>query len=251
MSLANAEHLTGRAVGGLKPEGAVVSRGRILVVDDDRAIREILDRALTEEGYTVNVADSSREALGAMRRERPDIVTTDLMRPGETGFDFIRAVREQSNVPVIVLTAADDLMNSIAAFELGADGYITKPFEFRVLLRHIRGLLRAQEAHPARTVRIGALEVRSREGVARLYGRSLSLTRTEFRLLATMALRPGHVFTRDELLYTVWGYDFFGDGRLVDVAIRRLRRKLERDPLDPRIIRTVRGHGYTLAPTGL
>jgi DNA-binding response OmpR family regulator len=222
---------------------------RLLVVDDDRGIREIMQVALSEEGYIVDVAHDSDEALEAMRRNVPDLLILDVMLPGRDGFELAREIRRTSNVPIILLTAKTDTIDVVVGLESGADDYVTKPFEMREMLARIRSLLRrvhADDQEPS-VLRVGYLEIRPEEGVARRNDESLSLTRTEFRLLTTLASKPGRVFSREQLLSEVWGYDYFGDARLVDVHIRRLRMKVEDDPHNPAIIQTVRGMGYKVA----
>ncbi|MGH7856527.1 MAG: response regulator [Candidatus Binatia bacterium] len=222
---------------------------RLLVVDDDKGIRETMQLALTEEGYMVDVAPDAEQAMEAIRRNAPDLLILDVMLPGKDGFELCRDIRRTSNLPIILLTAKTDTIDVVVGLESGADDYVTKPFETRELLARIRSALRRAQADDAapNVLRVGPVEIRPDEGDARKNGEQLSLTKTEFRLLATLAAKPGRVFSREQLLSDVWGYDYFGDARLVDVHIRRLRTKIEDDPHEPAIIQTVRGMGYKAA----
>ncbi len=224
---------------------------RLLVVDDDRGIRETLRNLLSDDGYIVDTASNALEAEEIIRQNAPDLLILDVMLPGTgvDGFDLLREIRRTSNLPIIMLTAKDEMVDIVVGLESGADDYITKPYENRVLLARIRSLLRraqAEDEEPS-VLRIGSIEIRPEEGAAKRGDETLSLTRTEFRLLTTLASKPGRVFSREQLLSEVWGYDYFGDARLVDVHIRRLRTKVEGDPHNPTIIQTVRGMGYKVA----
>jgi two-component system response regulator MtrA len=222
---------------------------RLLVVDDDRSIREIMQMSLEEEGYIVDTAVDAEEALEAIRRNAPDLLVLDVMLPVMDGFELTREIRRTSSLPIILLTAKTDTIDKVVGLESGADDYVMKPFEMRELVARLRALLRRAHAEDdaPRAFRIGPVEIRPEEGVVRLNDEPVSLTRTEFRLLATLAAKPGRVFSREQLLQEVWGYDYFGDARLVDVHVRRLRAKVEDDPHDPKIIQTVRGMGYKVS----
>lgn len=223
--------------------------GTILVVDDDEDILEILQRSLEAEGYRAVVSGSGEDALDRLRAEPPDLLILDVMLPGIGGFELCRKIRRFSDLPIVLLTAKSDTVDIVVGLESGADDYIVKPFEMRVLVARVRSLLRrihGQEGESAR-LRVGPLEIRPNEGIALKEGRPLPLTRTEFMILAELASAPRRVFTREILLDKVWGYDYFGDSRLVDVHVRRLRGKVEDDPANPKWIKTVRGMGYRLS----
>jgi DNA-binding response OmpR family regulator len=221
---------------------------RILAVEDDERIREAVKLALEDEGWTVEGAGSGEEAIEMFNQRAPDVVLIDIMLPGIDGFELCRKLRRTSDVPIVMVTARNDTHDVVAGLEAGADDYLTKPFAPKELSARIRALLRrvrpAQPGHE-RLV-FGDLEVIPEEGKVLRGGAEVHLTKTEFRLLCELAENRSKVFSREELLDKVWGYDYFGDGRLVDVHIRRLRTKIEVDPAAPRHVVTVRGLGYRL-----
>ena len=221
---------------------------RILTVEDDERIRTAVKLALEDEGWEVEEADSGEEALTAFTRKAADVVLIDIMLPGIDGFDVCRAIRRVSDVPIVMVTARVDTHDVVAGLEAGADDYLTKPFAPKELSARIRALLRrARTSEPdAPQMVFGDLEIIPDEGVVRVGGEEVHLTKTEFRLLVELAANPGRVFSREVLLERVWGYGYFGDGRLVDVHIRRLRTKIESDAANPRHVVTVRGLGYKL-----
>jgi DNA-binding response OmpR family regulator len=221
---------------------------RILTVEDDERIRTAVRMALEDEGWEVVEAESGEDALVAFGGGPADVVLIDLMLPGMDGFEVCRAIRKSSDVPIVMVTARADTHDVVAGLEAGADDYVTKPFQPKELSARIRALLRrARPAEPGRAhLRFGDLEVVPDEGVVRRDGDEVHLTKTEFRLLCELASAPGRVFSREQLLERVWGYDYFGDGRLVDVHVRRLRTKVELDAANPRHVVTVRGLGYKL-----
>src|SRR6202142_4028689 len=222
--------------------------GRILVVEDDERIRSSMRLALEGEGYDVSDVASGEEALDVFADSPPDVALIDIMLPGMDGFECCRALRRQSAVPIIIVTARNDTHDVVAGLEAGADDYVTKPFVAKELAARIRALLRRSRSVDATEVlSFGDVEVLPDEGTVRRAGAEVHCTRTEFRLLCELATNPGKVLSREQLLDRVWGYDYFGDGRLVDVHIRRLRTKIEADPANPRHILTVRGMGYKLA----
>jgi DNA-binding response OmpR family regulator len=221
---------------------------RILTVEDDERIRTAVKMALEDEGWTVEEADNGEDALEAFNRQPSDVVLIDIMLPGVDGFEVCRSIRRTSDVPIVMVTARADTHDVVAGLEAGADDYLTKPFAPKELSARIRALLRrVRTSEPgASHLRFGDLELVPDEGVVLLDGHEVHLTKTEFRLLVELAASPGRVFSREVLLERVWGYGYFGDGRLVDVHVRRLRTKIEADPANPRHVVTVRGLGYKL-----
>jgi DNA-binding response OmpR family regulator len=221
---------------------------RILTVEDDERIRTAVKLALEDEGWTVDEAASGEDAIAAFAHAPADVVLIDIMLPGIDGFELCRALRRGSDVPIVMVTARADTHDVVAGLEAGADDYLTKPFAPKELSARIRALLRrarpAKPGHPKLV--FGDLEIVPDEGKVTLAGREVHLTKTEFRLLVELAQNPGRVFSREALLDKVWGYGYFGDGRLVDVHVRRLRTKVEADPANPRHVVTVRGLGYRL-----
>lgn len=227
-----------------------VMPSRILVVEDDERIRASVRLALEDEGYQVVETSTGEEALVAYEQRPASLALVDLMLPGMDGFECCRALRRTSMVPIIIVTARIDTHDVVAGLEAGADDYVTKPFVAKELAARIRALLRrAKGSEQPATIVVGDLEVQPDAGVVRRAGDEVHLTRTEFRLLCELASSPGRVFSREQLLERVWGYGYFGDSRLVDVHIRRLRTKVEADPTNPRCVVTVRGLGYKL-PAG-
>jgi len=221
---------------------------RILAVEDDERIRTAVRLALEDEGWIVEEADTGEDALQAFARDPADVVLIDIMLPGIDGFEVCRSIRRASDVPIVMVTARADTHDVVAGLEAGADDYLTKPFAPKELSARIRALLRR-----ARTVdlapshlRFGDLEIIPDAGVVLRNDEEVHLTKTEFRLLVELASAPGRVLSRETLLERVWGHGYFGDGRLVDVHVRRLRMKVEVDPANPRHVLTVRGLGYKL-----
>ncbi|HET8930030.1 MAG TPA: response regulator transcription factor, partial [Acidimicrobiales bacterium] len=223
-------------------------RTHILTVEDDERIRTAVKLALEAEGWEVAEAAAGSEALERFEQRPADVVLIDIMLPDIDGFEVCREIRKTSDVPIVMVTARDDTHDIVAGLEAGADDYLTKPFAPKELSARIRALLRRSRAVDAGAphLRFGDLEVIPDEGTVRVAGTEVHLTKTEFRLLVELASNPGRVFSREVLLERVWGYDYFGDGRLVDVHIRRLRTKVEADPANPRHVVTVRGLGYKL-----
>ena len=218
----------------------------ILLVEDDPRIRQVLELALRDHGYDVRSASTGEQALQEVALRRPDVLLLDLMLPGIDGLEVCRRLRLQGDLPIIAVTARTDSTDVVAGLEAGADDYVTKPVVASVLAARIRAVLRRVPARPS-TTRVGDLEVRTDSAVVLRRGEELPLTKTEYKLLCELAEQPGAVKTREELLRNVWGYDYFGDTRLLDVHVRRLRVKVEQDPGNPQLVLTVRGIGYRLA----
>ncbi|MET1000232.1 MAG: response regulator transcription factor [Acidimicrobiia bacterium] len=220
---------------------------RLLVIEDEAPVREMLRLLLEDEGFQIVEAAHGEEGLERFAADAPDLLLVDLRLPGMHGLDVCRAVRQASDVPIIVLTAQVDSHDVVAGLEAGADDYVTKPFVAKELAARIRAALRratgpVADAHPPSV--FGDLEVRPAEGVVRKNGAPVHLTKTEFRLLCEFAQHAGIVLSREQLLERVWGYDYLGDSRLVDAHVRRLRMKIEDDPAEPRLLLTMRGLGY-------
>ncbi|KAA9227124.1 response regulator YycF [Streptococcus anginosus] len=225
---------------------------KILVVDDEKPISDIIKFNMVKEGYEVVTAFDGREALEMFEAERPDILILDLMLPEMDGLEVARTIRKTSNVPIIVLSAKDSEFDKVIGLEIGADDYMTKPFSNRELQARVKAILRRidltienQEAEAAPTeIVIGDLQILTDAFVVKKHDEELDLTHREFELLHHLATHIGQVMTREHLLETVWGYDYFGDVRTVDVTIRRLREKIEDIPSRPEYILTRRGVGY-------
>lgn len=218
---------------------------RILVVDDDPGISEMVAIVLESEGFKVTVCANGGDVLPIFRVERPDLVLLDVMLPGKDGVSVCAALREESDVPIVMMSAKTDSVDVIAGLEAGADDYVTKPFDNSVLLARVKARLRHQKAEEAEILRIGDLTLDVQGHQVMRGNTSLHLTPLEFELLATLARNPRRVFSRQELLEQVWGYRHGSpDTRLVNVHIQRLRAKVERDPDSPEVVLTVRGIGY-------
>ncbi|GAA1648016.1 response regulator transcription factor [Actinoplanes couchii] len=226
----------------------------VLLIEDDDRIRLSLAMALEDEGYTAHAVATAEEGLAAQRAHRADTVLIDLMLPGMDGYECIRQMRRDDDVPIVVVSARDDTHDIVAALEAGADDYVVKPVAVKELAARLRALRRrartvtAVPAAPTTSVlTFGDLEVRPEAGEVRLRGEPVSVTRTEFRLLCELADHPGLVLSRQQLLQRVWGHEF-GDERVVDVHVGRLRQKIEDETGNPRHLVTVRGLGYKLQP---
>ena len=222
----------------------------VMVVDDEPAIRQIVRRYLEADGYKVVEAADGQEALERFRAGPTDVVILDVMMPGTDGLETLRQLRTVSDSYVIMLTARSEEVDRLVGLAVGADDYMTKPFSPRELVARVKAVLRrprsSRVAPPDETLRFDGLEIDAGRHEVRRDGSTVDLSALEFDLLAAIAASPGRVFTRRQLLERIWGYDFFGDERVVDVHIRNLRRKLEDDSEHPRFIATVRGVGYKM-----
>ena len=227
-------------------------QGTILLVEDEAAIAAFVQTALEREGFAVEVVKDGRQALARVNQALPDLIILDLMLPGVSGLEVCRAVRQMTTyVPIIMLTARDEDVDKVVGLELGADDYITKPFNTRELIARVRAVLRLARSRATmgepNYLRIGRLEIDLDGRTVTVNGEPVPLTPKEFDLLVLLASHPGRVFGRETLLEKVWGYDYLGDSRTVDVHVQRLRRKLEEDPHRPRYLLTVRSIGYKFA----
>ncbi|MGP8010594.1 MAG: winged helix-turn-helix domain-containing protein [Acidimicrobiales bacterium] len=220
---------------------------RILIVEDDDHIRTALRLMFEGEGFVVDDAPTGEVGVALFSRMSSDVAIVDIMLPGMTGFETCQALRAASDLPIVIVSARDDTADVVLGLECGADDYVTKPFAPEELLARVRAHLRRRPDKSTNAFQLGELRVVPDEGVVRHRdGAELHLTSTEFRLLTELALANGRVLSREDLLEHVWGYDYFGDSRLVDVHIRRLRVKIEPDPASPTYLVTVRGTGYKL-----
>ncbi|HZS24197.1 MAG TPA: response regulator transcription factor [Gaiellaceae bacterium] len=222
---------------------------RILVVEDEPAIAEAVSYALRDAGYDVDTASDGTSALEAARAQDYDLMVLDLLLPGTPGIEVCRELRDESDLPILILTARDTEAERVTGLDTGADDYVTKPFSVAELVSRVRALLRRRDLDRRSTsqvVRLGSLELDVLHHSASLDGRPLQLTRSEFRLVTLLGSEPGRTFTRDDLMRRLWESEHVGDRRAIDVHISNLRRKLEADPRHPKRLLTTRGVGYRL-----
>ena len=228
----------------------------ILVVDDDENLRRLVAAYLETEGYRVTQAADGRSAIAEMRENPPQLVVLDLMLPGLSGIEVAKQIRAKGTTPILMLTARGSDEDVLLGFEAGADDYLVKPFSPKVLVARVRAVLRRTGAEPgdeaAKPIAIGDLSIDSRTREVLVGGHPIELTATEFELLRVLTEHPGWVYSREELLESVWGYNYLGDSRLVDVHVANLRRKIGDDSAESRYVCTVRGAGYKFQanPTG-
>jgi two-component system response regulator MtrA len=222
---------------------------RILVVDDDTALAEMIGIVLRTEGFEPHFCEDGGTAVDAFRSAKPDLVLLDLMLPGLSGIDVCARIREESGVPIIMLTAKSDTADVVKGLESGADDYVVKPFNPKELVARIRTRLRPTPETSTGTLTVGDLTVDVAGHEVKRGDTKINLTPLEFELLLALALKPQQVFTREMLLEQVWGYHYKADTRLVNVHVQRLRAKVEEDPDNPQIVMTVRGVGYRAGST--
>ena len=228
-----------------------MDKKKILVVEDEKAISDILVFNLQREGYDTLAAYDGAEGLRCALEEAPDLILLDVMLPEMDGFEVCRRVRAEKDTPIIMLTAREEETDKVMGLELGADDYITKPFSMRELMARVKANMRrtyaGEDREKAEAPSGGGLRVSKDNGMVYKNGHPLELSAREFDMLCFLSAAPGRVFSREELMEQVWGYDYYGDLRAVDVAIRRLREKIEDEPASPRYIITKRGMGYYFA----
>ena len=224
---------------------------KVLIVEDDKPISDIIKFNLTKEGFSTDVAYDGQEGLEKALKENPDLVLLDVMLPTIDGFEICKKIREKSSVPIIILTAKEEEVDKVLGLELGADDYMTKPFGQRELIARVKANIRRSTisaavtgADPANVSNYGRITIDNNLYEARKDGKLIELTLREFELLKYLAEREDKVYSREQLLEDVWEYDYYGDIRTVDVTVRRLREKIEDDSSDPKYINTKRGVGY-------
>ena len=229
---------------------------KILIVDDEKAIVDILNYNLKREGYDTIQAYDGEEAIEIFNKEMPDLVLLDVMLPKIDGFSVCKTIRQTTNIPIIMVTAKEDVVDKVIGFEIGADDYVTKPFTVREVVARVKANLRKWDSATSTKkedvvvenkhsfFEFGPLTLDTNKYEAKILGKNVDLTLREFELLKFLATQEGQVFSREELLEKVWGYEYYGDIRTVDVTTRRIREKVEKNPSIPKMIMTKRGIGY-------
>ncbi len=232
-----------------------MGRAKILVVDDEPIVTEVVGRYLGREGFEVTIAADGEEALALAQQWLPDLIVLDLMLPGVDGLEVCRTLRKESRVPIVMLTARGEEVDRIVGLELGADDYVVKPFSPRELVARIKAVLRRAASQPASqmqgdVIRFKEFSLNPRTRAVEVNSRAVELTAKEFDLLYFLAAHPGQVFTREQLMNDVWDYTYAAEASTVTVHVRRLREKIESDPVRPRFIKTVWGVGYKFEAGG-
>ena len=224
---------------------------KVLIVDDERNIVDILNHNLVKEGYATCQAYDGEQAVEVAKSEKPDLILLDVMLPKKDGFSVCKEIRQTSSVPILMVTAKEDVVDKIIGLELGADDYITKPFSVREVIARVKANLRKTEKYIGNNqgngtpeIKFGALSLDVDKYEVKVNEKNVDLTLREFELLKFLATQRGQVFSREELLEKVWGYEYFGDVRTVDVTVRRIREKIEPNPSVPEFLATKRGIGY-------
>ena len=227
---------------------------KILIVDDEKPIVDILKFNLEKEGFATAVAYDGEEAINIAQSVKPDLILLDLMLPKVDGFNVCKELRKTLVCPIIMLTAKEDVVDKIIGLELGADDYMTKPFSIREVIARVKANLRRhtlpeekEEKVDANRIIIKDMQIDAEKYIAIIGDKKIDLTTKEFELLKMLSAQPDQIFTREQILKGVWGYDFYGDARTVDVTIRRLREKIEKNPAEPKYIQTRRGMGYYIS----
>jgi two-component system, OmpR family, response regulator MtrA len=244
LSAQSATHSSSQSMGHGQSGGSASPRGRVLVVDDDASLAEMLSIVLRQEGFDSRVCARGDLALAEFREYRPDVLLLDLMLPGKDGIDVCREVRAESGIPIVMLTAKGDTIDIVLGLESGADDYVVKPFKPKELVARIRARVRRLGGPTPESITIGDLAIDVAGHAVTRDDMRINLTPLEFDLLVCLARKPWQVFTREVLLEQVWGYRHAADTRLVNVHVQRLRAKVEHDPENPEIVLTVRGVGY-------
>jgi two-component system response regulator RegX3 len=221
---------------------------KVLVIEDEESFREALDFILTKEGFTVALAATGPDGVAAFEKENPDIVLLDLMLPGMSGTEVCKTIRAKSQVPIIMLTAKDAEVDKVVGLEVGADDYVTKPFSTPELIARIRAVLRRGNTEQIQSdedvIEHGSIKLDISRHNVQVNGAAVAMPLKEFELLAYLMENAGRVLTRGQLMARIWGSDYVGDGKTLDVHVKRLRSKVEVDPANPKLLHTVRGLGY-------